>query len=92
MYIQARGTSPLPALSVITSKLLIVQFTSDIPKLLFVGIVERACRATVVREIPGISECFQTKDESQKGAEPEIMVHYCYSCPYRRPYLPWRFS
>ncbi|KAF8812281.1 beta and beta-prime subunits of DNA dependent RNA-polymerase [Phlegmacium glaucopus] len=41
--------------------------------LLFVGIVERACRTTVVREIPGISDCFQTK-ESQKGAEPEIKL------------------
>jgi len=43
-------------------------------KLLFVGIVERACRTTVIREIPGISECFQVKDDSQKGSEPEIKV------------------
>lgn len=54
---------------------MIFQFTSDTPKLLFVGIVERACRATVIREIPGISECFQSKDDSQKGTEPEIKVH-----------------
>lgn len=63
---------------------------SDMPKLLFVGIVERACRATVVREIPGISNCFQTKDDSQKGAEPETKVHYHYSRPYLRPCSPWR--
>jgi len=44
------------------------------PKLLFVGIVERACRATVIREIPGISDCFQVKDDGQKGSEPEIKV------------------
>jgi DNA-directed RNA polymerase I subunit RPA1 len=44
------------------------------PKLLFVGIVERVCRATVVREIPGISECFQVKDDSKKGEEAKIKV------------------
>lgn len=43
-------------------------------KLLFVGIVERACRTTIIREIPGISDCFQVKDDSQKGSEPEIKV------------------
>ena len=43
-------------------------------KLLFVGIVERACRTTVIREIPGISDCFEVKDDSQKGSEPEIKV------------------
>lgn len=46
----------------------------DMPKLLFVGIVERTCRATVIREIPGITECFQVKDDSKKGQEPEIKV------------------
>jgi DNA-directed RNA polymerase I subunit RPA1 len=44
------------------------------PKLLFVGIVERACRTTVIREIPGILDCFQVKDDGQKGSEPEIKV------------------
>jgi len=44
------------------------------PKLLFVGIVERTCRATVIREIPGITDCFQIKDDSKKGEEPEIKV------------------
>ena len=34
------------------------------PKLLFVGIIERACRATIIREIPGISDCFQVKDDT----------------------------
>ena len=42
------------------------------PKLLFVGIVERACRATIVREIPGISECFQVKDDKKK----QVMVSH----------------
>lgn len=51
-----------------------LQFSPDMPKLLFVGIVERACRATIVREIPGIADCFQVKDTSQKGKEPEIKV------------------
>lgn len=45
------------------------------PKLLFVGIVERTCCATIIREIPGITECFQAKDDSKKGGEPEIKVH-----------------
>ena len=44
------------------------------PKLLFVGIVERTCRATIIREIPGITECFQTKDDNKKIGEPEIKV------------------
>jgi len=51
------------------------QFLSDIPKLLFVGVIERTCRATIIREIPGITECFQTKDDSKKNGEPEIKVH-----------------
>ena len=58
---------------------------SDMPKLLFVGIVERACRVTVIREIPGIADCFQTKGDSQNGSAPEIKVHYRYPQPYRRP-------
>lgn len=49
------------------------QFLSDMPKLLFVGIMERTCRTTVIREIPGISDCFQSKEE-KNGQEPEIKV------------------
>ena len=60
---------------IVILKSLIVQFMSDMPKLLFVGIVERACRGTVVREIPAITDCFQTKDDSRKGSEPEIKVY-----------------
>ncbi|RDB19957.1 DNA-directed RNA polymerase I subunit rpa1 [Hypsizygus marmoreus] len=51
-----------------------LEFRMDMPKLLFVGIVERTCRATVIREIPGITECFQVKDDSKKGQEPEIKL------------------
>ncbi|KAH8830398.1 hypothetical protein DL96DRAFT_1495292 [Flagelloscypha sp. PMI_526] len=40
-----------------------IQLSPDIPKLLFVGIVEKACRVAVIREIPGISDCFQSKSE-----------------------------
>jgi DNA-directed RNA polymerase I subunit RPA1 len=46
------------------------------PKMLFVGIVERTCRATIIREIPGIRDCFQTKDDSKTGQEPEIKVSH----------------
>ncbi|KAG9317500.1 hypothetical protein JVU11DRAFT_1704 [Chiua virens] len=38
-------------------------FSTDFPKLLLVGIVERACRKTVIREIPGITECFRLASE-----------------------------
>jgi hypothetical protein len=54
--------------------MLILQFSSDMPKLLFVGIVERVCRATVIREIPGIVECFQSRDNSKKDEEDVIKV------------------
>jgi DNA-directed RNA polymerase I subunit RPA1 len=39
-----------------------------------VGIVERTCRATIIREIPGITECFQVKQDSKNGGEPEVKV------------------
>ncbi|EFI27675.1 RNA polymerase I largest subunit [Coprinopsis cinerea okayama7 len=51
-----------------------VEFRPDMPKLLFVGIIERTCRATVVREIPGITDCFQVKEDSKKGGEPQIKL------------------
>ncbi|KAJ7490360.1 hypothetical protein B0H11DRAFT_2010213 [Mycena galericulata] len=44
-----------------------LQFTPDMPKLLLVGILERTCRATIIRQIPGITECFQVKEEGKKG-------------------------
>lgn len=54
------------------------------PKLLLVGIIERTCRATVIREIPGITDCFQVKEDTKKNAgPPEIKVrftHYIYVC------------
>ncbi|KAG6813000.1 hypothetical protein H0H92_014931 [Tricholoma furcatifolium] len=51
-----------------------LEFRMDMPKLLFVGIIERTCRATIVREVPGITDCFQGKDDSKKGQEPEIKL------------------
>lgn len=33
------------------------------PKLLLVGIVEKTCTKTVIREIPGITDCFKNKEE-----------------------------
>jgi hypothetical protein len=41
------------------------QLEADKPKLLLVGIVERACVKTIVREIPGIKDCFAGKDEGK---------------------------
>ncbi|KAG6378763.1 hypothetical protein JVT61DRAFT_13036 [Boletus reticuloceps] len=40
-----------------------LEFPADFPKLLLVGIVERACRKTVIREIPDIAECFKLAAE-----------------------------
>lgn len=35
-----------------------LEFPADFPKILLVGIVERTCLKTVIREIPGITDCF----------------------------------
>ncbi|KAG1833461.1 hypothetical protein EV424DRAFT_1479615 [Suillus variegatus] len=35
-----------------------LEFPADFPKILLVGIVERTCLRTVIREIPGITDCF----------------------------------
>ncbi len=37
------------------------------PKLLLVGLVERVCLKTVVREIPGITDCFKNEDDGKNG-------------------------
>ncbi|KAJ7368540.1 hypothetical protein DFH08DRAFT_831649 [Mycena albidolilacea] len=42
-----------------------LQFRPDMPKLLLVGILERTCRATIIREIPGITECFQVREKDK---------------------------
>ncbi len=47
--------------------LIFPQFGSNMPKLLLVGIVEKTCLKTVIREIPGITDCFKSKDD--KGGE-----------------------
>ncbi|KAK7470427.1 hypothetical protein VKT23_001853 [Stygiomarasmius scandens] len=51
-----------------------LSFSSEMPKLLFVGIVERTCRTTVIREIPGITDCFQTREDGKKGQEPIVKL------------------
>ncbi|KAK7054250.1 DNA-directed RNA polymerase subunit [Favolaschia claudopus] len=42
-----------------------LEFRPDMPKLLLVGILERTCRATIIREIPGITDCFQSREKGQ---------------------------
>lgn len=37
------------------------------PKLLLVGLVERVCLKTVIREIPGIMDCFMNEEDSKNG-------------------------
>lgn len=44
-----------------------LQFGSSMPKLLLVGIVEKTCVKTVVREIQGITDCFKSKEDDQNG-------------------------
>ncbi|TCD69860.1 hypothetical protein EIP91_005937 [Steccherinum ochraceum] len=44
-----------------------IEFGSDMPKLLLVGIVEKTCLRTVIREIAGITDCFKSKDDSGGG-------------------------
>ncbi|EMD40913.1 hypothetical protein CERSUDRAFT_131304 [Gelatoporia subvermispora B] len=44
-----------------------LQFSSTMPKLLLVGIVEKTCVKTVIREIPGITDCFMTKEDGKSG-------------------------
>ncbi|KAJ3907543.1 RNA polymerase I largest subunit [Lentinula edodes] len=51
-----------------------LDLASDMPKLLFVGIIERTCRSTVIREIPGITDCFQNKEEGKKGEESVVKL------------------
>ncbi|KAJ6539562.1 hypothetical protein B0H19DRAFT_1179600 [Mycena capillaripes] len=42
-----------------------LQFRPDMPKLLLVGILERTCSRTIIREIPGITECFQVREKGK---------------------------
>lgn len=44
-----------------------LQFGSTMPKLLLVGLVERVCVKTVVREIPGITDCFKNEEDGKNG-------------------------
>ncbi|TBU46604.1 beta and beta-prime subunits of DNA dependent RNA-polymerase [Dichomitus squalens] len=44
-----------------------LQFGSTMPKLLLVGLVERVCLKTVVREIPGITDCFMNEEDGKNG-------------------------
>ena len=52
-----------------------VQFGADEPKLLLVGIIEDTCLKTVVREIPGISDVFFTKDDG-KDRTPKVHIFF----------------
>jgi hypothetical protein len=52
------------------------QFPADFPKILLVGIVERTCQKTIIREIPGITDCFSAVVK-ERGME-KIRVRYCF--------------
>ena len=55
------------------------------PKLLLVGVVEKTCLKTVVREIPNIKDCFLVvNDDNKKGSSrPTRQV-----CPLQGPCGP----
>ncbi|KAI0335618.1 beta and beta-prime subunits of DNA dependent RNA-polymerase [Cubamyces sp. BRFM 1775] len=46
-----------------------LQFGSTMPKLLLVGLVERVCLKTVIREIPGITDCFKNEEDAKNGGK-----------------------
>ncbi|KAF8915824.1 hypothetical protein CPB85DRAFT_1559900 [Mucidula mucida] len=52
----------------------VLEFNSDMPKLLFIGVIERTCRATVIRQIPGITDCFQVKGDGKKGDDAVMLT------------------
>ncbi|KII94929.1 hypothetical protein PLICRDRAFT_169633 [Plicaturopsis crispa FD-325 SS-3] len=52
-----------------------LEFGADTPKLLLVDIVEKTCQKTVVREIPGITECFRTKEEKKGQVEIKLTTN-----------------
>ncbi|KZO96375.1 beta and beta-prime subunits of DNA dependent RNA-polymerase [Calocera viscosa TUFC12733] len=43
-----------------------LQFPLSAPKLLLVGLIERCCSASVVRELPGLQNCFVVADDRAK--------------------------
>ncbi|TFY55951.1 hypothetical protein EVG20_g9124 [Dentipellis fragilis] len=45
-----------------------LKFGADVPKLLLVGIVERTCLKTIVREIPGIVDLFRVREPNKDGS------------------------
>ncbi|KAI0317937.1 beta and beta-prime subunits of DNA dependent RNA-polymerase [Amylostereum chailletii] len=45
-----------------------LEFSAELPKLLLIGIVERTCVKTIVREIPGIADCFRIREENKDGS------------------------
>ncbi len=51
------------------------------PKLLFIGVIERTCRATVIRQIPGITDCFQVKGDGKKGDDAVMVKIFIVLCP-----------
>ncbi|KAI0677397.1 beta and beta-prime subunits of DNA dependent RNA-polymerase [Trametes maxima] len=46
-----------------------LRFGSTMPKLLLVGLVERVCVKTVVREISGITDCFKNEEDGKNGGK-----------------------
>ncbi|KAF8471484.1 beta and beta-prime subunits of DNA dependent RNA-polymerase [Gautieria morchelliformis] len=50
-----------------------LEYGSDMPKLLLVGVVERTCRKTVIREIANIKDCFVVVEE-KGGVSKRILM------------------
>nr|AIE40066.1 RNA polymerase subunit 2 [Wolfiporia cocos] len=64
-----------------------LEFSSSVPKLLLVGIVEKTCIKAVIREIPGITDCFSSKEENPQG-------HVIYKLTTNGSNIPglWQFA
>jgi hypothetical protein len=54
---------------------MLLKFGEGMPKLLLVGIIEQTCRKTVIREIPGITECFSSKADD--GGNITVKMTHC---------------
>lgn len=55
------------------------------PKLLLVGLVEQTCRKTIVREVPGVADCFPVKEDKKETYE-----KVCATPIYQHGMADWR--
>ncbi|KAG5463173.1 MAG: hypothetical protein BJ554DRAFT_1289, partial [Olpidium bornovanus] len=54
-----------------------MQYPVDTRKILMVSIVEKVCRETVIREIPGVGRCFPIQNESESDKSRRLATDGC---------------